>query len=752
MPDPQIQALSQELQSLTRAMREMVSASSKTVQAQVANQNAYFDAREQLEEFEKSLLKSNKMSKEEKKLRDEALRLKKLEIQLAKKAADSQNKLEFIRSRQSTTAQQLNQAQQAAAKASQAYTRAQRATQAAATANNAVVNRSTGSLKGFIKSTDTANAALVWFGSTVSAQATQMLAQVKASSGVIEGTDSLLGALLDQQSTALKFRVAGDVFAQVTNQARQMFNAMGGTNVGLKQFEGTIDRMYILTGGDAAAALKLATESARDLAEMGIRPTAQSMERYADDLVMLQKQTGMSTEVARQTYDAMLNDVDMIDILRSARQDEREAIVASQRALLQQAIAAGMSAKQAQEAAKMLNKMVAAKPLDRLKQAAKVRALSGAMGIEGGEAAAQAIIAGKRATAEQKQALMQFNKNAANMADQMAGQGLGAEIFSTALLEKLNLEEYYGKGSNFSTTIGDTLAKPLEQVSREQMDLSKNQHAQTIAGIMGLLDRVKLILSGQHWYGVIAAGIGAIVTMLASGKIASMIGSAVSSTAGKLGGLFGKAAPAAATAGATAAASAAPAGAKAASTIGGKIASAAKVAGVAGSALDVGLGVTDLMNGKAQESMSGLDYISPMRWGMFAGDKFNKWSEAKMGDSIGGKIHDFFHGDEVSKMLAPTPLKTSKAGGTDAASKTAKTGEEIKAATVTTADAVSAQVKKLDTSNDLLKKLTEMSEKQTELMEKQLVAMTMTEKERQDTTNRSNLRRDNRFGSQYNYV
>jgi hypothetical protein len=62
------------------------------------------------------------------------------------------------------------------------------------------------------------------------------------------------------------------------------------------------------------------------------------------------------------------------------------------------------------------------------------------------------------------------------------------------------------------------------------------------------------------------------------------------------------------------------------------------------------------------------------------------------------------------------------------------------------------QVKKLDTSNDLLQQIAETTQRQVELSEKQLVALTMSEAERADSQTRSNLRKDNRFGSQYGYA
>lgn len=747
MPDPQIQALTVELGNLTRTMRDLVASSSKTLQAQVANQQAMLDQNEAISDFKDSLKRTTKLTKEQEKLEKEAIKAKKAELEAARKLQRAQANLQATQNKQNVSANALISAQNAAAKAAAIHRKAQGATQVALNNFNAATQTATTSLTSLAKSGTLANAALVWFGAALTAQKDQLLAQVKSNSGVIEGANSLAGALFEQQNTALKYRLAGDQFAAITNEARQMFNAMGGTSQGLKQLESTVDRLYVLTGGDAAAALEIATRGAKAFAEKGVNPTMFAMEAYTNDVVRLQKQTGLSTTAAIEFYNSINEDVDVIDQLRSARKEEREAILASQRAMLQQAIAVGMTTEQAREAAKMLNKMVAAKPLDRLKQAAKVRALSGAMGIAGGEEAAQAIIAGKRATAEQKQALMQFSQNAANAMDKMAGQGLGAEIFGTTLLEKLDLEQYYGKGSAFSTTMGDTLAKPIASVEAALKDISKDPLAKMVASLAGIYDQAKLILSGQHWLGPIAASIGVVAAYFLGGKFLGALGSAITSSMGRLSGLFGKVAPAAATTAATAAPAAAAAGGAMS-----KVAKVAKVAGIAGSALDVGLGVGDLMQGKAQTEMSGLDYISPMRWGMYAGDKVNKFAEDKLGgQSIGSKIYDMIHGDDVGKMLAPTPIKP-KDSGAEAVKKTSQAAEELKKFAMSTADGVSQQVKKIDTSNDLLQKQTDMMEKQTELMEKQLIALTMTDKEKRDDATRSTLRRDNKFGSQYNYV
>jgi hypothetical protein len=49
-----------------------------------------------------------------------------------------------------------------------------------------------------------------------------------------------------------------------------------------------------------------------------------------------------------------------------------------------------------------------------------------------------------------------------------------------------------------------------------------------------------------------------------------------------------------------------------------------KKAGIVGAAVDVGLGITDLLQGKEQKTLTGAEWLSPMRVGMFAGHQINK--------------------------------------------------------------------------------------------------------------------------------
>lgn len=304
---------------------------------------------------------------------------------------------------------------------------------------------------------------------------------MEAYGGSIENVnDSLYMSTLALRGLGISYGISAVEFAKMTTAQRQTINALGGTAKAMNTLDGVFNNFAIMTGGDFPAAMKLALQQLNNFASLGIRPSSRAMQDFQKDVETLSKQTGMGLEQAVSFFDDIARDAESLVLLRSARAGERESILKSQRAMVQNAIAVGMSAEAAKEATKMLNKMVAAKPIDRMKQAARLRAMGGALGIAGSDEAARALIAGPRATAEQKQALMQFSQSATNMVDQMRGAGLGQEIFATQLLEKLDLEQYFGAGGTFSTTLGNVLAKPLSEVNQTMKAMSEMVDAQGV--------------------------------------------------------------------------------------------------------------------------------------------------------------------------------------------------------------------------------------------------------------------------------
>lgn len=774
MADPNLTQLSTDIQNLSRIMQGLATSSSRTAAAQQANLQSYLDAKEELADFTLGITKGTKANKEQQKLIDKAIAAKKAELEASKLFARALKEAEAAAKSTTLSEDAKNKARATADKFLQSYQVAQGKTAK-------VAGEATEAMESLAKGTNLAGAAMVWFGSTIKGAITQARDQIVANQGLVEGSGSLVAALAAQQDQSRKmYGLTGAQLAGMTAANRQMVNAMGGTSATVKELDSNFYDFAAMTG-DAEQAYKGLLESMSSFAAKGIKPSQSILQSYTKDIQALQAQTGLSMEQARATFDDMANDADTIDLLRKARVGERASILANQRAMLQQNIALGMTTEQAKEAAKMLTKMVDAKPLDRLKQAAKVRALGGAMGIAGSDEAAKALIAGKRATEDQKKALAQFSTNAANAMDLSAQQGLGSEIFATQLMDKLDLDQYYGKGSPFSTTLGDALAKPLNELNKSYVKAAESTTfhlGMQAAGLKSILDN---IITGKDYLGVIASGVGLIAAILLGGKFLGGVGKLGKGLFGKGKGLLGMGGKTAAAVGETAlsleggavgaegAAAAAETGGAAAARSSassvGKLASVVgKTARVLGPLAAVGAGIYEANEDFKKDGKKGSAI------GKGVGTAAGGWAGAEggamagaavgalagpvgilIGGLIGGAIGGLggaWAGGKIGKSVGSLADSPPKKG----AEATSTAGDDIRTATMSSADGINAQLRKMDTQTLTLQQIAALSQRQVDLAEKQLIALTLTDKERADTKTRVNLRRDNKFASSYNYV
>lgn len=721
MTDAELKAFSQELKNAADAARRLAQEHSNLLSSSARTQQNLSDVTEELgDAVEGATNQTKRMTKEQQAQAKELAKLQK-EWREATKAVERASN-EFDEAARQFGAES-KEAKESLAKLSKAQDAETNAKNAAARASNGLDL----SMRGSAKSARYASVALDWFGTSLKTQGKQLVEQYKSAGGILEGSGGLLGSLFEQQQTALTMGLSGAELQQVVNANRQVINAMGGTAEAMDELNPAVNRFRVLTGSSADAA-RLAGEAATSFAQKGIKPSAAAIEAYTNDMVEMRKRTGKSYDEINQLFDEVAGEADSIAILRAAREDEREAILASQRALIQQSVAAGMSAEQAKEAAKMLNKMAAAKPLDRLKQAAKIRALGGAMGVAGAEEAAQAVIAGKRMTDEQRANLNKFSQDMTNTMDTMAAQGLGSEIFGSALLEKLDLEQYYGPTSTFSTTLGDSM-QPVVAAINELKDQSTGPNAELINRTILLADQATLMLSGQNVIGTAIAGLAAAVGALAVAIQSKKVLDALGGAGGGAGGATGR-------------------GGKGALLKGGL------KAGVVGAGMmaanqfiDEGSTAGKLLNSNA---VQGAGYGAML--GSFI-PGIGTLVGGAAGGAIGGAkdIYDWLTSPEQAGGRTPNEMKpVSRQKQRELAALT--TDDEVKIATLSMSDGVTKQIALMDTSNAYLKQLAELSTKHIELSEKQLVAMTMSEKEKVDVTNKTNLLKDTKFGSMYGYI
>lgn len=182
-------------------------------------------------------------------------------------------------------------------------------------------------------------------------------------------------------------------------------------------------------------------------------------------------------------------------------------------------------------------------------------------------------------------------------------------------------------------------------------------NAKATGGLGTMMGKVGDILKGGAGKagGLWQATKTAVTTPGLGGRLAAGAGQAAQATRATIAGGTAAAGTAAQAAKATLIGATAAAGTAASSAANAAkaVLPAVKVLGPALSAVDVYSGMSDLSEGKRQTEMpTWLDALSPMKWGMYIGDGFNKIAEGSdgKGQSIGSRLYDVFNDDPMVKM------------------------------------------------------------------------------------------------------
>jgi hypothetical protein len=454
------------------------------------------------------------------------------------------------------------------------------------------------------------------------------------------------------------------------------------------------------------------------LALAGIKPSIQSAGLLNNEFKRLQKISGMTGEAFNKLTEEFAMDSDIQIQLRAA------------------SVQMGMTEQQAKAVNKTLAKMAGQGPIDRIKQAAKMRAMGGAMGVAGADEAARIHIKGQRATEAEKETLRQFASNMSNKMSESQTGSMGGEIFAATLSDKLGMTQLLGPGSDFNTR----QAKALE-IDEKSLSLQEKMFKLVEQGIEGF-DMLKAGASNPVVQSI--ASLGALLTNLIGSGVAGIISAIV---ANKLMGGGGGV----------------PSGGGGGGGRGGMgrllSGTGAKVLGTVGA---VGMGAyqaydthSQFQEGKITEKERNKEYGSaaggaagalagslkgaalgaaggPL--GILLGGLIGGGIGAYAGSAIGGGAGGLFGSDDKkSADLAKIAEKGDRATTEEqqalrefAKQKAGKgsLGEEILSNAA--GNPLGDQLLKLDTSNSYLKSIQELTEKQLEIAEKQLAATVQT--------------------------
>lgn len=192
-------------------------------------------------------------------------------------------------------------------------------------------------------------------------------------------------------------------YTELVAAHRQAVLAAGGLEKNFELLQEGQTR-YLNLIGDTGATTTYVQEQMSMLTRSGIRPTIADVTLLDESFKALRKTSGLLPGQLQAAFSEIIEDESTIARLRAvASDDERRAIVAGTINRFKENVALGMTVEQAKAATKALNKLAGQSPLERFKQAARLRAFGGAMGIGGTEEAARILQKGKRATPEEQQ-------------------------------------------------------------------------------------------------------------------------------------------------------------------------------------------------------------------------------------------------------------------------------------------------------------------------------------------------------------
>jgi hypothetical protein len=588
------------------------------------------------------------------------------------------------------------------------------------------------------------------------------------------GGDNVL-ASLDKQADIIKLGLTPDEYIKMNAASRQTILATGGVSKQMDILSKQSEELkgHFKTIGDATKF----TQGQMDLlATSGIKPSVHNAGLLNESFKKMKAYTGMTGDAFLQMQQDLSTDADIADQLRAVNMQEREQILASNAARMAEQVAMGMTTEQAKNVTKSLAKMAGAGPLDRIKSAAKMRALGAAMGVEGGDRAANIRIQGDRANAVDKKFLEEYTTKLSNKMSESKTASLGYEIMADRLQTKLG-DENTAASSPFNTRLAEAKEIDLKALA-QQVEVNTN--------LRDLIVKVQQL--GAAKANPYIQGAGGVV-----GGVGSVVGPGIGSTLGSfLGtkmGLGGAAAPTTVpTAGAPS-----TGGSKVGNFLRGPGGKLLGKAGIAGSVGVAGYEAYDAMSeydaGNITEAQKNQKYgsaggglagaLAGMKLGAMGGGAvgagfggvgaipgavigglggaaLGAWGGSSLGGGLGGMFGSdetktekealeqrkklaMFNAKVSSKMVAPSE---SNLGSEIMADKLqTKLVDSPKSTTLvsplTSADTraettspIGMQLSKMDASNEYLKVLTTLTTKQVELAEKQLAATIVSDKDK----------------------
>ena len=323
------------------------------------------------------------------------------------------------------------------------------------------------------------------------------------------------GVSLDPYTAALTGLTLHEL-PELQGKFKQTSLSIGGTaemnKVLLNSIEAADGKFVLLAGGlgNLSKSIFAMTDNVRSFGDTSVKTESAVL----DELKMFDKfqnQMGMTTDQFNEMTSELIQDSDIREQLMKMDKSQRKSYIDNARLRMLEANAMGLTRDQALSAAKALATIQGQDPMDRIKEASKVLALGGALGMnKEARQIFKTMIDGPRASSK---ALSESMENMAKITEkqhQLRGKDLGHEIAIGRMSKDIN---FLQKGSPF----GDFILGIQKRVSEVGLDqAAKEKGISSGTGLGKILNDFGITMENQ---GKVLTGIDRIVTAKGQGGV-----------------------------------------------------------------------------------------------------------------------------------------------------------------------------------------------------------------------------------------
>jgi len=281
------------------------------------------------------------------------------------------------------------------------------------------------------------------------------------------GTDVTEG-VWSNMSNAMSLGIDPARLSEIQASTRQAVSVMGGAAKWSKQVSAIQSSMFGHIG-DLDTTTQFMADGMMTLVRAGIQPTTDAFMDASGNLGPLGKTFKDIQKISGATFEEtgrMMKDLTEDQTIRwklmgAASQKQRRIIIQETMERHKNLLAMGMNTEQAKRAAAALDQMAGKGPKERLKAAAKMQMMMGAMGIGGGAETAALMRKRVRTGPEDKKLAETMAKVNARVSETQQ-ESLSGDFFASAMLQKSGMEGLLGPGSPFEKNLTEVASSGAE--------------------------------------------------------------------------------------------------------------------------------------------------------------------------------------------------------------------------------------------------------------------------------------------------